>query len=144
MEWEHPVHFTKEASQAWGDYYFKKSQMGAGIGGYRAGVNIQRGDGLQDYFKFALPIVKYLGTKTANTLVRAGTDAFQGENLVESLKKHSKATAGNILDDIVEQTTSKLTGNGKKKYRKKKGAKKIKKKKKRSSKRKSKHSYFFR
>ena len=92
MEFEHPVHFSKDSAQAWGNYYSKKSKIGSGIAGYRGDID-QRGrglygDGLWDSIvRFGLPIVKYMGPKVANTLVRAGTTALEGQNFVESLKK---------------------------------------------------------
>ena len=115
FEFERPIHFKREAAQAWADYYTKKSKYGAGIPGYRGEI-YQRGEGLWDsILKFGLPIIKYLGPKVANTLFTASSDALQGENFLESLKKAGKAQAKDIVSDMVGKATSKFTGNGKRK-----------------------------
>jgi hypothetical protein len=122
MDFEHPVYFSKDASQAWGNYYAKKSKIGSGIPGYRGDID-QRGRGLygegfwDSIVRFGLPIVKYLGPKIANTFIRASSDAIQGENFMDSLKKQGKSTVKDIASDIVNKTTSKLSGSGKRRKR---------------------------
>ncbi len=115
LEFERPIHFNREAAQAWADYYTKKSKYGAGIPGYRGEI-YQRGEGIWDsILKFGLPIVKYLGPKIANTFLSASSEALEGENFLQSLKKAGQAEAKGIVSDLVGKTTSKLSGKGKRK-----------------------------
>ena len=77
MDFERPIHFDKESTRAWSDYYTKKSKFGSGIPGYRGEI-YQRGEGLWDsIIKIGLPIVKYLGPKVASTFMSAGSDALR-------------------------------------------------------------------
>ena len=131
---ENPVHFNRDATQVWSDYYTKRSKNGSGLPGYHGDI-YQRGYGLWgDIFKMALPVVKYLGVKTADTLLRSGSDALKGADFVDSLKKRGKAAAGNIVDDIADKAVS-LGGNGEKNYNLRKRKKPSKSKKKTSNKR---------
>lgn len=116
---EHPVHFSRDSTEIWTNYYSKRSKSGSGIGGYHGDI-YQRGNGIfGDLFKMALPVVKYLGAKTANTLLKSGADALRGENFVESLKSRGKEQASNIVSEIADKTSS-LIGKGKKRGRKRK------------------------
>ena len=117
---ENPIFFNKDNAHTLSDYYTKKSKYGAGIPGYHGDI-FQRGNGLWgDIFRASLPIVKYLGKQTANTLIRTGSDVISGENFIDSLKKQSKGTVKNIVDDIAEKASTTITGNGKHKQRKRK------------------------
>ena len=124
MDFERPIHFDRESTQAWTNYYTKKSKHGSGLPGYRGEI-YQRGDGLWDSIvKFGLPIIKYLGPKAANVMVSASSDALKGENFVKSLKKAGKAEAEGIIDDVVTTAKSKLTGRGRRRRKMKGGRKK--------------------
>lgn len=119
MNFERPIHFTKETSAVWSKYYTGQSRAGSGIPGYYGDI-YQRGNGLWGniFRKFALPVVKYFGKKAATSLVKAGSDALSGENFVESLKKRGKETAKDIVSDAAERATTYLqTGKGRRRRR---------------------------
>ena len=84
-----------------------------------------------------------MGPKVANTLVRAGTTALEGQNFVESLKKEGKAAAEGIVSDVIGKATSKLNGNGSHKRKRKRKTKKTKINKKRRITRKRKKNKLF-
>lgn len=129
MDFERPIHFDRESTQAWVNYYTKKSKHGSGLPGYRGEI-YQRGDGLWDSIvRIGLPIIKYLGPKVASTFVSASSDALKGENFLESLKKAGKAEAETIVDDVVAKAKSKLSGRGRRRRIKGRGRKRVSKQK---------------
>ena len=108
-DFERPVFFDKESANEWSNYYTKKSKIGSGIAGYHGDL-YQRGSGIfGDILRASLPIIKYLGKKTAGTFIKASSDALSGDNFVESLKRHGKQTAKDIVGEVAEKATSKLT-----------------------------------
>jgi len=121
MDFKNPVHFSNENSQVWKNYYVSRSQSGNGLPGFR-GYEFQKGGGFWgNLFSKVLPIVKYLGKKGAQTLLRVGADAVAGDNVVESLKKQGKVTAQDIAHDVADRaTTYAQTGKGRKRQRRQK------------------------
>jgi hypothetical protein len=131
MNFERPIHFDKDASAVWIKYYTGQSRSGSGIPGYYGDI-YQRGSGIWGtlFRKLALPVIKYFGKKGASTLVKAGSAALSGENFVESLKKHGKEAATDIVSDAAKRATTFIqTGKGKKRSRKPKKNKRNKKRK---------------
>src|SRR5260370_5055707 len=124
MDFRNPIHFTNENSQVWKNYYINRSKSGNGLPGFR-GYEFQKGDGFWgSLFSKVFPIVKYLGKKGAQTLLKVGADALGGDNVVESLKKQGKTTARDMASDVAERaTTFAQTGKGRKKRRKTKSTK---------------------
>jgi len=113
--------YIDEPVNLWTKYYTQQAITGYGINGFYGDI-YQRGDGLWgDLFrKIALPVIKYLGRKGASTLIKAGGDALAGENFVNSLKKHGKATAQDIVSDTADRATTFLqTGKGRQLKRRK-------------------------
>jgi len=97
------------------NYYV--NQAGSGIGGFQ-GVRFQRGQGwFGNLFKNAiLPLLKYIGPKIIKTGASVATDAIAGENVLQSLKTHGKATAKDIAGDVGERAARFVqTGSGKRK-----------------------------
>jgi hypothetical protein len=131
MDFERPVHFNKQETDVWTNYYQQRSKMGSGIPGYMSDVFhrgkgitgyrgdiFQRGEGFFDaLLKFGLPVVKYLGPKVANTLISAGADALEGNNFGKSLINRGKQTAEGIVSEVVSKATGQ-NGSGKRKRRK--------------------------
>lgn len=127
MNYERPISFDKTASAYWTRYYTSQARSGGSLPAFRGelrqglglwgenySAKLQSGDGFFQTLKsFALPIVKYLGMRGADTLVKAGSDAIGGENFVESLKRRGKRTAETIVDDAAERATKFIkTGKG--------------------------------
>lgn len=128
MNYERPISFDKTASAYWTRYYASQARSGGSLPAFRGelrqglglwgenySAKLQSGDGFFSSLKsFALPIVKYLGMKGADTLIKAGSDALGGENLVNSLKRRGQAAAEAIVDDTAARATKFIkTGKGK-------------------------------
>lgn len=136
MDFERPIHFNKQATEAWANYYQHRSKKGSGIPGYVADVFhrgkgitgfqgdiYQRGEGFFDTFmKLGLPIVKYLGPKLATTLIDAGKDSLEGNNFGKSLLNRGKQTAEGIVTDVISKAAGQ-SGKGKRKRKAKKQTK---------------------
>jgi len=99
--------------KAWEAYF----QSGGGFAGYP----YQRGASLASWFsglfRTALPVLKSIGKKVGKEALRTGlavaSDGLAGENVVESLKKHGRASAREVVDDM----KNRLEGAGRRKRR---------------------------
>jgi hypothetical protein len=65
------------------------------------------GDVLGRLFKWSQPLLRRLGQKVLNSASNIATnvaqDAFQGENIIESVKKHGSSEGKNLLGDVPEE-----------------------------------------
>ena len=98
-------------------YY--SNQAGSGISGFQ-GVRFQRGAGFfGNVFKSAiLPLLKYFGRQALSTGTEIATDALDGENVLESMKKRGKQAAKNIAMDASDRAQRFVqTGKGRKRRR---------------------------
>ena len=92
-------------AEAFHNYYLH--QAGKGYPVY-AGRRFQRGHGLGSIigslFKSAVPLLKkgakVLGKEALKTGLNVAHDALQGENVVQSFKKQTKATGKRMLDRV--------------------------------------------
>ena len=89
------------SAAAWGGLL--QNQMGGGIDPF-VGYPYQRGAGfgslLRSVVRLVTPGVKALGKEALRTGVSVAKDALQGEDGLESLEKHGKASALRMLDSM--------------------------------------------
>ena len=89
----------------WDSFYSK--QVGQGLPGFE-GVAFQRGGGLGNFlgrlFRFILPVAKKVGKAVGKQALASGaeiiSDAAQGKNFKESVKKRGRAGAGQLADKV--------------------------------------------
>lgn len=93
-------------------------QEGGAIRGF-AGREFQYGNGLGSFgrtlFRWAKPLLKYLGRETLKTGVNIGTDVLAGEDIKESVKRRAKESGSQIATDAAAAVKKKLSGRGRKK-----------------------------
>lgn len=126
-------------------------QAGNGIRGY-AGRDLQYGRGLGSFgrmiWRYAKPILSYLGKQSIKAGVDIGSDVLSGKPVKETITKRLKDSGAAVIEDAAGLAKRKLVGNGRKKMarrrrrRNKKGAtrKKGAVRKRRSTRRRSKKS----
>ncbi len=107
------VTYEPESEKYWEELF----QEGHGF----VGIPYQRGSGLgsifRSIFRFILPTVKSLGKKAVKTVgkqalvtgAKIAADLAEGRNFQESVKKHGRSAASNILSDAA---TEFQTGSG--------------------------------
>lgn len=105
------------AQQGKGDVYEGPLwQSGGAIRGY-AGRDLQYGRGLGSFgraiWKYARPILKYLGKTGIKTGVEIGSDVLAGKPVQESVTDRLKTNGAAVVDDAANLAKKKLTGRGK-------------------------------
>jgi hypothetical protein len=96
-----------------GHVYKKRPGIQRGYGHYMMGHKLtsrQRGLGfgstLMSMFRMAAPILKVLGAKAVDVVSNVAKDAIQGQNVKDSVIKHAK----NQANDIISKAPAAFTG----------------------------------
>lgn len=96
-------------------------QEGGAIRGF-AGREFQYGNGLGSFgrtlYRWAKPILKYLGKEGLKTGVNIGNDVLAGQDIKESVSNRIKESGSQIATDAVAAVKKKLTGKGRRKKKK--------------------------
>ena len=127
------VPFNPPTPQVWESFFRTHAvQYGGGggieFGGFR-GRRYQRGHGLGSVlgslFKTILPAAKKVGKTVGKELLRTGahvaSDALAGENVGQSLERHSRKSAAKLLDKGVKHISKPNAQGTKKKKKHQKG-----------------------
>ena len=107
-----PIEMDDPETEMWKNYYRSRAQSGSGLEGFR-GLQFQNGYGWWDsianrFIRWASNrTVKNLGRKAAKVLINSGADALEGENFVESLKKHGRSAVGDIAQQVADKLSDK-------------------------------------
>lgn len=106
-------------------------QDGGAIRGY-AGKDYQYGSGLGSFgrtlMRWAVPILKYLGSEGLQAGVNVGNDILAGQDVKDSIKRRAKESGTKIAADAVGAVTKKLRGSGMARKRRRKMPRRINKK----------------
>ena len=117
------VPFNPPAPQVWESFFRTHAvQYGGGGGGVAfRGRRYQRGHGLGSVlgslFKSILPAAKKVGKTVGKELLRTGahvaSDALAGENVGQSLERHSRKSAAKLLDKGMKHISKPNTATAK-------------------------------
>ena len=77
---------------------------------------MQYGNGLASFgrmlYRFAKPLLSYLGKQTLKAGVSVGSDVMAGDDIKASLKRRAKESGAQIVEDAASAVKKKLTGQG--------------------------------
>lgn len=108
-----------------GVYTGKLWQKGGSIRGF-AGREFQYGNGLGSFgrtlFRWAKPLLKYLGKQGLQAGVNIGSDILAGNDIKDAIKTRAKETGAAIAEDAATVVKKKLSGRGRKMARRRRRA----------------------
>lgn len=90
--------------------HFCRHRLQTGSGIYFKGPPIQRGNGIFDFLRGPIPILrkagKYLGGKALELAAKVGSDLVKGKSFKESALSRLKETGSEIKQDVIQRVQS--------------------------------------